>query len=655
MRTPRTPNGSVLILAIFIFAHSASSETVQTIWKNISPSMDSVMEIVRHPSDPKLQFAVTKNVLYRTTDSGRWQPLNLKHTQSVVINSSGSRLLAITYDYPTGQQLWTSNNLGSNFSLIGGFPGSRIFTSPDVNILFASGCSAWGFCRSSDGGATWKEFRNFPDGGPFAEYEYNYLVLSVGFPTNNADQMYISGIYQGNHGSSFPFFYFTENGGKNWKKIARKQVYFVKVNQDLYGYGCNGIEKIRNGSLEKISDQPLTSLITVSDSESILWGLNSCDDRAKSIWVSGNAGIKWDEKKPFFHQDVTSISAVNSRRVLSGTEGGGIYAYSNGAWIRSSTGFIKPVVNIIASSAQSGILYSITGREYYNSRFLQKFEPDAGWFDLTNKMNLRSFGDYPESFREIKIDPFNANHVVVTIANSTGYFRTMQSYDGGKTWNPLPIPDEQFIHNGVQFNPYKKGEMHFFDRERFLVFKSSDSGATLKELSLNCSVCPVRQDLREIIYDPFNNQILYFLTIRKIWKSTDGGFSVSELPKPQRYFMSIVALPEPNSFLSFTRKASYQTSDGGASWKKIADYFSVGEIVKVISLTPEVEILTGIINDKNDPQFNRFAISKDRGRTWTFSFPASLQQNSVLDIQPGSKANEAFVATDSGLYRVAIN
>ncbi|MCI0446704.1 hypothetical protein L0152_26315, partial [bacterium] len=98
------------------------------------------MEIVRHPSDPNLQFAVSKNVLYRTTNGGRfWQPLNLKHVQSVVFNSSGSRLWAITYDYLTGQQLWASKNQGSNFSLFGSFPGSRIFVSPDDNILFASG------------------------------------------------------------------------------------------------------------------------------------------------------------------------------------------------------------------------------------------------------------------------------------------------------------------------------------------------------------------------------------------------------------------------------------------------------------------------------------------------------------------------------------
>ncbi|MCI0446670.1 hypothetical protein L0152_26135, partial [bacterium] len=599
-----------------------------------------------------------KNVLYRTTNGGRfWQPLNLKHVYSVVMNFSGSRLLAIAVGDNAGAQLWVSKNQGSNFSLIGSFPGNQIFASPDDSILFASGCSAWGFCRSLDGGVTWKDFRNFPDGGPFAEYEYNYLVLSVGFPTNDADQMYISGIYQGNHNySSFPFFYFTENGGKNWKKIARKQVYFLKVNHDLYAYGCGGIEKKRNSALEKISDQPLTSLINVPGNESILWGLNSCDDRAKSIWVSNNAGIKWDEKKPFFHLDVTSISAVNSGRILFGTEGGGAYAYSSGTWIRSSTGFIKPVVNIIASSVQSGILYSITGREFYNSRFLQKFEPGKGWFDFTNKMNLRSFGDYPESFREIKIDPFDANHVVVTIGNSTGYFRTMQSYNGGKTWNPLPVPDEQFIHYVVQFNPYKKGEMHFFNRGRFLVFRSSDSGVTFERLPLSCSVCPGQQEsLREIIYDPFNNQIMYFLTYRKIWKSKDGGLSLLELPKPQRYFMSIVALPEPNSFLAFTMKAAYQTSDGGAHWKRIARYFNFDGIVKVVALTQDAQILIGIISEKNYPRFRRFAISKDRGKSWIFSSPSSLQQSNVLDVQPGSKGNEAIVATDSGLYRVAIN
>ncbi|MCI0618186.1 hypothetical protein L0244_34855 [bacterium] len=618
------------------------------------------MEIVRHPSDPNLQFAVSKNVLYRTTNGGRfWQPLNLKHVQSVVFNSSGSRLWAITYDYLTGQQLWASKNQGSNFSLIGSFPGSRIFVSPDDNILFASGCSAFGFCRSSDGGVSWKDFRNFPDGGPFEEYRYNYLVLSVGFPTNKTDQMYISGIYQGSHNYlSFPFFYFTENGGKNWKKISRKQVYFLKVNHDLYAYGCGGIEKTHNSSLEKISDQPLTSIINVPGNESILWGVNNCDYRAKSIWVSSNTGVSWEERKPFFHLDVTSLSAVNSGRTLFGTEGGGVYAYSNGTWIRSSTGFIKPVVNIIASSVQSGILYSITGPEYYNSRFLQKFEPGAGWFDLTNKLNLRdkAIGDYPETFRDTRIDPFDSNHVVVTIGNSAGLPRTVQTYDGGKTWNPLPLPNEPFIHNGVQFNPYKKGEMHFFNRGRFLIFRSSDSGLTFKKLPLNCSVCPGEyESIREIIYDPFNDEILYFLTYRKIWKSKDGGLSLSELPKPQRYFMSIVALPEPNSFLAFTMKAAYRTSDGGVHWKQIADYFNVGEIVKVISLTPEVEILTGIISNKNDQQFKRFAISKDRGKTWVFSFPSSLQQSDVLDIQPGSKTNEAIVATDSGLYRVAIN
>jgi photosystem II stability/assembly factor-like uncharacterized protein len=270
-------------------------------------------------------------------------------------------------------------------------------------------------------------------------------------------------------------------------------------------------------------------------------------------------------------------------------------------------------------------------------------------------MNLRSFGEYPESFREIKVDPFDASHVVVTIANATGYFRTMQSYNGGKTWKSLSIPNEQFGHSGVQFNPYKKGEMHFYDRERFLIFISSDSGRTFKKLLLNCSICPGQYDtLREIIYDPFNDQILYFLAGRKFWKSKDDGLSFSPLPNPRRYFNSVIALPEPNSFLAFAMKGALQTSDGGLHWKQFINYYNV-EIAKVISLTSDAKTLIGLVDDKIDPEYPRFAISNDRGKTWDFSFPSSLQESKVLDIQRGSKRNEAIVATDSGLYRVAIN
>src|SRR6476619_3300370 len=84
-----------------------------------------------------------------------------------------------------------------------------------------------------------------------------------------------------------------------------------------------------------------------------------------------------------------------------------------------------------------------------------------------------------------------------------------------------------FVHSKVRFNPYKKGEMHFFDT-RFFVFKSSDSGLTFQRLALKCSSCP-RQigNLGDIVYDQFNSKTSYLLS-GKIFKTSDGGLTLKE-------------------------------------------------------------------------------------------------------------------------------
>jgi photosystem II stability/assembly factor-like uncharacterized protein len=661
------------VLALSAYNPLSASGEEKTQWKNISPATDSVIQLIAHPTNPNLQFAVTRNNLYRSANSGKfWQPLYLKHVESITINSSGTYLLAITNNYPVERQLWISKNEGSNFSLIGSFPGNQIFTSPDDNIFFANGCLSWGFCRSTDGGQTWKDFRNFPDGSPVEpeNKNLNYLVQSVGFPSNNINEIYISGIYQHRHGAwSFPFFYITDNGGKNWKRIAHEEVFFIKQTDALYVYGCHGIKKIQNGSFQRISDQPLNSMIFVPDNSRLLWGINDCDPESRTILSSKDSGASWIEQSPFFHLDVTSISAVSENLTLFGTSGGGVYKYFNGKWYRESTGFIKPVVNNIASSLQSENLYSTTGEANYpalDNRFLQRFNSGAGWSDITKQINLRDdvYG-HPEYFKEVKIDPFDSNHVVVTIGNSSGIFRTVQTYDGGKSWSPLPIPNEDFIHSKLRFNPYKKGVMHFFD-SRSLVFKSSDSGLTFQRLPLTCSACPRPIDiLNEISYDPFNDQRFYLLIGNKIFKTNNGGMTIKE-PKRcnpcttmnfPKWIRSFVALSQPNLLLAFTRNAVYETTDGAAHWK-LLQHYTLGEIIQVISLDSHAEMLAAIIQDAEvSPDYRfykRFAISTDHGRTWTFTFPSSLQQNNVLDIQPGAARNEAIVATDSGLYRVLV-
>lgn len=189
------------------------------------------------------------------------------------------------------------------------------------------------------------------------------------------------------------------------------------------------------------------------------------------------------------------------------------------------------------------------------------------------------------------------------------------------------------------------------------VWRSTDIGKTWHRVSNG--MFP-EADIRAIVVDPSDSNVLYAGTEKGVVKTTDGGNNWAQLPSEMdsREVWSLAIHPtEPDILFAGTcPSAFFKTTDAGKTWKKLD-----AELADECEGVPIIPRVTTIIIDPEDHdtvyagiEIDGMRLSTDGGETWhNRSEGLSSQDIHGLTVVPGEQKtlvaatnNDVCITTD---------
>lgn len=164
----------------------------------------------------------------------------------------------------------------------------------------------------------------------------------------------------------------------------------------------------------------------------------------------------------------------------------------------------------------------------------------------------------------IVIDPNNPTVIYV----SSTFYGVYKSIDGGITW--------QLKNKGVGAPDFYALAIHPKDPQILYVgaagggiYRSEDAGETWTEANNGLTDTSVY----DIVFDPRDPRIIYALTLREVFKSTDGGKNWKQAFKEQRSIMDptyhrrlLISQADKTIFLVGTSERGYYRKEGDGRW-----------------------------------------------------------------------------------------
>jgi len=222
-------------------------------------------------------------------------------------------------------------------------------------------------------------------------------------------------------------------------------------------------------------------------------------------------------------------------------------------FLNENIGFIGgQAMNCLDSDCGSGSVFLKTtnGGETWTKTFFKDYNKiySLNFFDESNGLALIDTPDKP---------------------NSRDYYIARTS-DGGKSWKFIDLPIKPtydkfyFIDNTV-----------LVAGENQKIFKSTDFGNSWESIS---TPVPIFNDIRNIYF--YNKNIGFVDGVTNFYKTTNGGLTWAIYPSPsvggtfhfynekEGFNIKSSSQYEGGDFPTFKGSVSYQTFDGGASWKE---------------------------------------------------------------------------------------
>jgi hypothetical protein len=233
----------------------------------------------------------------------------------------------------------------------------------------------------------------------------------------------------------------------------------------------------------------------------------------------------------------------------------------------------KPANNVYADTVaidptNSSILYASEGT--YQGKTYKSEDGGGTWRALSEISKLLAYN----GLKSIVIDP-SAPSTVYGVTPST----LLKSANGGKSWSLIRSTDSAF--SSLVIHPKDSSTLYLGDRNGD-VDKSIDGGTSWSILGV---IYPEPYDVRPLVMDPTNPDVLYTRVADGIFKSTDGGQKWTDISKglPVSGYAQHTSLAidpsNPSVIYAGFADGVYRSSNGGESWSKLAEVPSVAHIV----------------------------------------------------------------------------
>ena len=344
-----------------------------------------------------------------------------------------------------------------------------------------SSMSGDGVFKSIDGGRTWQA-RGLTD---------THHIARIVIHPKNPDIIYVAAMGHLFSKNAERGVFRSMDGGATWKKV-------LYIND-----GVGAIDLVIN---EKTPTQIFAAMY---DKERLPWQIVESGPES-GVYRSDDAGEKWT-------------------RLTKGLPGGKIGRIGLDIYQRNPLILYALLENQNQKENAGGgpvnstspLAKGILGNELYRT-------DDGGktWRKVSGDVNVAG-GKAPYSFNQLKINPFNDQHVVVT---SDSMF---QSKDGGKAWTDVTealgvveagAPGERWVsrvfaspHDAATAFVSKTGFRN--DDFRPYLYRTTDSGVTWTSIASDLPNCAVNV----VVQDRKTPNLLYVGNDRGVWVSIDAG------------------------------------------------------------------------------------------------------------------------------------
>ena len=469
--------------------------------------------------------------IYKSIDSGA--------TWSLLATIGGEKVNKILLHPSDPQKIFcTIEDSGIYKSLNGGVNWVKVTTDFDgydvefnpgnSNIIYATGAD---FHRSIDGGVTWTTITNVVNSS-------DEKMIGVS-GASNSNIVYVVGAA----GTGFGGFYVSVDNGMTFTEKSHP-------NKNYFGYETDASD-LGDG---QATDNMAITVSPTNANEVYLAGIN--------VWRSLDGGTTFspasawklsdavDQNLGYCHADVEILEYVGST-LYTGTDGGVFKAItpngaiSNNYFTDLSTGLgIQQFYRFGISQADPVV---ISGGSQDNGT--STYTPTGIWKNWLGADGMESF-----------VDKNNSNIIYGTTQNGG----LAKSLDGGDTDTGIisqPVATEGNWVTPFEQDPIVTNTIYTGFKK---VHKSLNGGETWTAISQDFGA-----DLNQLKIAPSNNQIMYAAFNNKLYKTTTGSGTWSELTGFLGNINSIAIHPiDPNKVAIATTgiEKVYVSTNGGATW-----------------------------------------------------------------------------------------
>lgn len=448
----------------------------------------------------------------------------------------------------------------------------------------------------------------------------------------------------------------------DWKIINPKPSYLT--GRDIYFLNENVGFIINDKVLLKTTDkgENWNEVMTVSFANRIVFenSIGYIIGNSGTIYKSTYNGVQWNKLSTTFTENLNAISLITEDTLRITCE------------------------NKLFSSNDGGLTWEthpIDGVIVYDSYFTSA---NVGHAACDNGTILKTVDGGINWNTTINSNMFPSGFLNIVFANDTIGFawretqELFKTTDGGETWH-------NYIHmNSIYDMYFLNGEIGYFSIEPGLIFKTIDYGISWQDISPEGffygkeldgiffineyegyatgvrggilktenggssweEYAPTYNHIRQL--DFITDSIAYFLVGNEIYKTTDEGKTIINLgaPLPGQKTRQFDFIDELTGYTisggeigtSASENSVYKTTDGGITWTKTHDTFSVMEEIYCLDF---IDNNTGFVSGGYDqPQLKK---TTDGGKTWTTKGESlSFGQIQFLNPQTGYARNSTY-------------
>ncbi len=393
-----------------------------------------------------------------------------------------------------------------------------------------------------------------------------------------------------------------------------------------------------------------------------------------SMYRTSDAGKTWElTARPYSPRGIAAgwpidmqCDPANVDRIFINNYGGGNYVSTDGgkSWISASNGYTgAQVFDLDFDPDFPTRIYAKTYSGLWRS-------DDAG----KNWTGILDESEDIRGFRFITVDPEDSSHIITGqsqfITSKNGSYPYEIQWDmrealgdavneeatvrGVPTMVYAPA-DPQRMYAGYSQELCKSNhEPGCMNDNPFVgpgLIVSRDGGESWKVADGNGFD---RKDIREIVVDPQNADIVYISTENGILKSTNAGDSWKELSLPTEPAPAYALAVDPSNpariLVGIDRDSIYMSEDGGNTWKNSGAGMEPNSSLSAVIFDP-VNAGTVYASDLLSGVY----MSKDSGSTWT-KINTGLHSRAISDIVISANGNHIYAGShEDGVYRLDLN